>query len=130
MKFLLLILPLLLFSKTINVVPIATKSINWKEQITLANVKLIQSNSKYKCKEYLDIKRLKKNKYRAKHYILKDFVICADDVYVAVSKKIKFNFGFFEIERDGEIIKETDKYIKIRNLDGKIEKIYKDGRGE
>ena len=128
MKLLLLILPILLFSKAIEVVPVATKSINWKEQLSLSNVKLIQSNDKHKCKEYLDINKLKKNKYRAKHYIIKDFTICADDVYIAVSKKIKFNFGFFEIERDGEIIKETDQYIKIRNLDGKIEKIYKDGR--
>jgi len=127
-KLLLLILPILLFSKAIEVVPVATKSINWKEQLSLSNVKLIQSNDKHKCKEYLDINKLKKNKYRAKHYIIKDFTICADDVYIAVSKKIKFNFGFFEIERDGEIIKETDQYIKIRNLDGKIEKIYKDGR--
>ena len=33
-----------------------------------------------------------------------------------------------EVEREGSVIKETNQYIKIKNLDGSVEKIYKDGR--
>jgi hypothetical protein len=113
-----------------QLLPVSTSDIQWKGQITATNVKLIHANSRYKCKKYLDIKKLKENKYRAKHYILKNTPICANDAYIAQSNKIKFNFGNIEIEKEGEVIRETDKYIKIKNLDGKIEKIYKDERGQ
>jgi len=107
--------------------PVSVKAINWKEKITPSNVKLIKKNDKYKCKKYIDIDVLKKNKYRAKHYILKNKPLCLDDVYIQSEKKIKFNFGFLEIEKDGELIKETNEYIKIKNVDGTMTKIYKNG---
>ncbi|MEA3497768.1 MAG: hypothetical protein U9R16_01795 [Campylobacterota bacterium] len=130
---LLIIIALVLncFASETKVVPVSIKSINYKEQIFSNGYKLIQLNTlniiKYKvrCKEYLSLDKLKQNKYRAKHYIRKNSAICKKDVYISSSKKIKFNFGLLEIERDGEIIKETSKYIKIKNLDGSIEKIYK-----
>ncbi len=132
MKFLLFALSLITFSCAANVkvLPVSTSDIQWKGQITASNVKLIQADNRYKCKKYLDIEKLKENKYRAKHYILKNTPICYDDAYIAKSNKIKFNFGNIEIEKEGEVIRETDKYIKIKNLDGKIEKIYKDERGQ
>jgi len=33
-----------------------------------------------------------------------------------------------EIEKNAELIRETKSYIKIKNVDGTIEKIYTDGR--
>ena len=57
--------------------------------------------------------------------ILKNRVICKKSLYMTSSKKIKFNFGFIEIEKDGEVLKETSKYIRIKNADGTVEKIYK-----
>ena len=122
-----------LFAQGISVVPISSKSINYKEQLFSNYYKLVQINDrniqkyKIKCKNYPDLIELKLNKYRAKHYINKNKPICKKDIYIPVSKKIKFNFGLLEIERDGVIIKETDTYIKIKNLNGKIEKIYKNG---
>lgn len=129
MRTLLLLVSLFSFVLSIEVLPVAIKNIEWKEQIRLSNVKLIQANEKYKCKKYLDIKKIKNTKYRASHYIIKNTPICFEDAYIPKSNKIKFNFGTIEIEKEGEIIRETDKYIKIKNLDGKIEKIYKDERG-
>ncbi|MEA3513102.1 MAG: hypothetical protein U9R37_05825 [Campylobacterota bacterium] len=118
---------IIVYGKNIQVVPVSNKIINYKNKIYSSDVRLIQINKKYFCKEYLDIKTLKENKYLAKHYIAKDKPLCKKSVYVPKSKKVKFKFGNLEIERDGEVIKETDNYIKIKNLDGTIDKIYKDG---
>ena len=112
----------------VDIVPLANKSINYKGKIYSHNARLIQANDKKSCKEYLDIPTLKKNKYFAKHYIAKNKPICAKDVYIPKINKVKFRFGNLEIEKEGEIIRETKSYIKIKNVDGTIEKIYIDGR--
>ncbi|MEA3288576.1 MAG: hypothetical protein U9Q04_00230 [Campylobacterota bacterium] len=125
---LIVILNTFIFGQNEQLVPVSKKPINWKGQLTPYEVKLMHISNKYNCKKYLNIQSLKDGKYRAKHYILKDKAICAEDVYIEKSKKIKFNFGLLEIERSGEVVRETDDYIKIKNRDGKIEKIYKDGR--
>lgn len=117
-----------LFSAQVQVVPLASKVINYKTKIYSQNTRLIQVNSKYKCKEYLDIKKLKKNKYFATHYISKNKAICAKDAYIPEVNKVKFRFGNLEIEKNAELIRETNSYIKIKNVDGTIEKIYTDGR--
>ena len=134
MKYKLLIIFLFLIDSlfaSIELVPIAIKNINYKQKIFKEHYKLVRYNDlnkkKYniRCKEYLKIEELQSNKYRAKHYIRKDKAICKRDLFVSSSNKIKFNFGFLEIEKDGEVIKETSKYIRIKNADGTIEKIYK-----
>jgi len=111
-----------------QVVPLSNKTINYKNKIYSQDVRLIQINASYKCKEYLDIKKLKQNKYFAKHYILKNKPLCAKDVYIPKMNKVNFKFGNLEIEKEAELIRETKSYIKIKNVDGTIEKIYTDGR--
>jgi hypothetical protein len=127
-KLLLCFLPLVINANEINIVPIANKNINYKSKIYNYDVRLIQENQKFKCKNYIDVITLKKNKYFAQHYIAKDRAICAEDVFIPRSNTIRFKFGNLEIEREGTVIKETDEYIKIKNFDGTIDKIYKDGR--
>lgn len=61
------------------------------------------------------------------HYIRKGSIICTKDVERYVRRSVKFDFGSFEIEKVGEIILETDDYVKIKDKDGRVEKIYKDG---
>ena len=112
----------------VQVVPLVNKQINYKSKIYSQNTRLVQANDKYKCKKYLDIKTLKMNKYFAKHFISKNKPLCAKDVYIPQINKVKFRFGNLEIEKDGELIRETKSYIKIKNVDGTIEKIYTDGR--
>jgi hypothetical protein len=126
-KLFVLFLTLNLFSQTIQVVPISNKVIGFKAKIYSSDVRLIRVNDKYFCKEYIDIKILKQNKYFAKHYIAKNKLLCKKDLFVPISRRIAFQFGNLEIEKDGEVIRETEKYIKIKNLNGKIEKIYKNG---
>jgi len=126
--FLLLFIVSNLFSSDVDIVPISNKVIKYKSKIYYSDVRLVPVNKKYKCKEYLDVNLLRQNKYHAKNYIHKDKVICKRNTYVPDFNKIRFKFGNLEIEREGTIIKETNKYIKIKNSDGKIEKIYKNGR--
>ena len=124
---LLLFVTLSMFANNKFLVPVSKKHINWKSVITSNHIYLSKINQKYKCKKYLDINTLKKNQYRAKHFILKNTALCSEDVYKSSNKKISFNFGSLEIEKNAELIKETDTYIKIKNPNGKIEKIYKNG---
>lgn len=76
----------------------------------------------------LKIDDLKNNKYNTSKYIKKDQIICKDDVKKIEKKTVIFKFGNLEIETDGKILFENDEYIKIKKDNGKIEKIYKDGR--
>jgi len=124
----LFLFPVGLFANTINVLPLANKSIHYKSKIYSYDVRLVQANKKYKCRKYIDIIKLKENKYFALHYIAKNRAICAKDVYIPQFNTIKFKFGNLEIEREGTILKETDKYIRVKNIDGTIQKIYKDGK--
>lgn len=110
------------------VLPLSNKSINYKSKIYSQDTRLIQANEKYKCKEYLDVRKLKMNKYYATRYIAKNKPLCAKDVYIPKVNKLKFRFGNLEIEKNAELIRETKSYIKIKNVDGTIEKIYTDGR--
>lgn len=68
--------------------------------------------------------------YQALHYIAKGSIICTKDVDIFEKKSVVFNFGSIEIEKNGEIIFQNEEYIRIKRNDGKIEKIYKDGRVE
>ncbi len=67
--------------------------------------------------------------FRAKVHIKKGSIICKKDLYqTKKTNKILFNFGSIQIERSGKIIRETKEYIRLKDDNGKIQKIYKDGR--
>ena len=60
--------------------------------------------------------------------INKNTIICEKDVKGLENEGIVFNFGGLKIEKKGKIIFENSEFIRIKNLDGTIEQIYKDGR--
>ena len=111
----------------------ASKTIKYKEVIKkdelfidYVNKKDIKRNCKPITKE--DILN---NVYHAKSYMKKGHIICTKDLYIEdINKKnrILFDFGSIEIETDGKVIKETKKSVRIQNVNGKFETIYKDGR--
>lgn len=108
---------------------IVTKSkINYNEIISLE--KLSASNI-LSVKKYCipaTISDFKQDKYIAKHYIKKGSIVCLKDIEKYIKNSILFNFGSIQIERNGKLVFENDEYIKIKRNDGRIEKIYKDGR--
>lgn len=93
------------------------------ENLEIKDIKLLPEN----CKP-LKLEELKDNKYLSSKFIKKAQVICKDDVKKIVKKSVVFNFGSIQIETDGKIIFENDEYVRIKKDNGKIEKIYKDGK--
>lgn len=109
-------------------VPIAKKNIKYKEKILSYDVVFVKESKQHSCKKYIDMNLLKQNKYYAKSFLRKGKVICKRNVTVPEGNTVRFKFGNLEIEKEGRVLNETDQYIKIKNLDGTINKIYKDGR--
>lgn len=127
LKSLLLILFLSLNLHSIEVV-VTNKRINFNEIIESSNLKKAEVLNVKKFCIPLTLENFKTTKYIAKHYMREGFIICTKDVKKYEKNSILFNFGSIQIERDGKVVFENDDYIKIKRNDGKIEKIYKDGR--
>jgi ribosomal protein L15 len=102
--------------------------IPYNEALTPSNIALIQVEKMPENCRVITIDELKKDKYFTNKYLQKDKVICHGDLKQKSNNKIIFNFGSIQIETRGKIIYENDEYIKIKKENGKVEKIYKDGR--
>jgi len=111
----------------VQVVPVAKHNIPYKSMIKRSDIYLVEVDKKYKCKEYINVDDLIQGLYRTKHYILKNKKICKNDLYIIENNKVKFKFGLIEVETDAQLVEENEKYIKIRDKHGQIEKIYKSG---
>ncbi len=122
----------LLFFFTLNLysieVIVAKTKINYKEVISLEKLSKVEVSSVKKYCTPVTVKDFETTKYIAKHYIRKGSVICLKNIAKYKKSSVLFNFGSIEIERNGKVIFENNEYVKIKREDGKIEKIYKDGR--
>lgn len=105
-----------------------TKDIDYHEIIDASMLIPANVSSVKKYCIPLEISNFKSNKLLAKRYLRKGTILCSKDVEEYTKKSVLFNFGAIEVERPGEVVYENDEYIKIKKIDGKIEKIYKDGR--
>lgn len=110
-----------------DVVLVSVKDIKYKQLIDYGDLRKTYIDKKIRCTMF-DKNKLLDTQYRAKRYILKGKPICNKDVEIATRDKIKFDFGNIEIERDGKVIGETKQYIKVKNSDGSVDKIYKNGQ--
>ena len=131
-NFLILKLSLLCLLLSVNSyaisVLIAKESINFEEKIDSS--KLIVQNVSDISKACIPLKLsdIQKQDYVTTHFINKNTIICQKDVKDYKDTGVVFNFGGVKIEKKGKIIYENDEFIRIKNLDGTIEQIYKDGR--
>lgn len=125
-------LSILILFLTTNVfgisVLISKESIGFKQKIVPSNLKLLKVKRLSKNCVPLTLNQVQNNEYRTTHYINKDSIICNNDVEIYKKESVVFNFGGLEIEKKGKIIYENDSFIRIKKENGKIEKIYKDGR--
>ncbi|RXJ69592.1 hypothetical protein CRV08_02490 [Halarcobacter ebronensis] len=122
---------LLLFSQVFAIeVTVVNKDVDYKELLTKEILIKADVDSVKKLCEPIPYSELITNKYLAKRYMKKGTVICDRDVEEYEKKSVLFNFGTIQIEKYGKIIFENDEYIKIKDNDGNVEKIYKDGRIE
>lgn len=125
-------LSILILFLTTNVfgisVLISKEAIGFRQKIEPSSLKLLNVKRLNKNCIPLTLKKVQNNEYRTTHYINKDSIICDNDVEIYKKESVVFNFGGLEIEKKGKIIYENDNFIRIKKENGKIEKIYKDGR--
>ncbi len=107
---------------------VSKKSLNFEETIKNSSLRVSKIDSLTKACIPLRLSDINRHKYVTTHYINKNSIICRKDVRVYKKESVVFNFGLLEIEKKGKVIFENDKFIRIKKANGKIEKIYKDGR--
>ena len=103
-------------------------SIGFEEQLDSSKVVVQEMSELNKTCEPLKLGELESEVYITTHYINKNTVICTKDVKKYDNESIIFNFGGLRIEKKGKIIYENKDFIRIKNIDGTVEQIYKDGR--
>lgn len=128
LKYILIFSFLFTYANGVQLVPMAKKDIKYKQKISSSDIYYVEASKKFSCEKYLIPSLLTQNLYYAKRYIIKNRPICDKDAVYKKANIVKFRFGGLIIEKEGELVRETDEYIKIKNSDGKITKIYKDGR--
>ncbi len=106
---------------------VAKERIKFKEKIKLSNLRLKKVKSVRKSCIPTTISSLSKNYYISTHYINPGSIICEKDIKLYKKETVLFNFGNIEIEREGKVIGETTKYIRIKKPNGRVEKIFKNG---
>lgn len=123
-------LVLLLFCTNMMAVTvlISTQSINFEQKIDKSMFKVSNIQQLNKACNPLKLSQIQNGEYITTHYINKNTIICEKDVKQYKDNFVIFNFGGFEIEKEGKIIYENDEFIRIKKQDGSFEKIYKDGR--
>lgn len=125
-------LSLLFFFLITNVfgisVLVSKESIGFDQKIKASKLRLMKVPTVKKTCIPLTLNQVQNNEYRSTHYINKKAIICQNDVEIYKNESVIFKFGGVEIEKKGRIIYENDKFIRIKKENGKIEKIYKDGR--
>jgi hypothetical protein len=131
-KFLILKLSFLCLLLSVNTfaisVLISKESINFEEKLDSSKLRLQNVSEITKTCIPLKLSQVQNEEYITTHYINKNSIICLKDVTKYQDEGIVFNFGGLKIEKKGKIIYENDEFIRIKNLDGTIEQIYKDGR--
>lgn len=107
-----------------------TKEIRYKEKIQKDKLNLKRVDSVAKGCTPLRLEDLEKDSYSASHYMFENAIVCMNDVIKYEKESVLFDFGSLQIEQEGKIIYENEKFIRLKKQDGTIEKIYKDGKIE
>lgn len=125
-------LSLVIFLLNINAfaisVLVSQDAINFEEKLDVSKVKLQNVSEINKSCVPLKLSEIQNEEYITTHYINKNTIICTKDVKKYENESIIFNFGGVQIEKKGKVIFENKDFIRIKNIDGTIEQIYKDGR--
>lgn len=109
-------------------VVVAKEAFQFEEKLSIKKLRLVNVTRIKKACKPLTLEQIQNNEYSTTHYINRNSIICQKDVKTYSDEGVTFKFGALEIEKKGKIIFENDQFIRIKKADGKIEKIYKDGR--
>ena len=125
LSFIVFILNFNLFATSVLV---SKNSIVFEEKIDSSKVTVQKVSDINKSCIPLTLNDLEKEDYITSHHINRNTIICTKDIKKSETETIVFNFGGLKIEKRGKIIYENKDFIRIKNTDGTIEQIYKDGR--
>ena len=107
---------------------VSSKTIAFEEKVDSSKIRSEEVAEINKFCIPLKLSDIEENNYITTHHINRNTVICMKDVRKSDNESIIFNFGGVKIEKKGKIIYENKDFIRIKNVDGTIEQIYKDGR--
>ena len=107
---------------------VSKESISFEEKLDNTKVAVQNVAEINKSCVPLKLNELQNSDYVTTHHINKNTIICLKDVKKYENESIIFNFGGLKIEKKGKVIYEKKDFIRIKNSDGTIEQIYKDGR--
>ncbi len=107
---------------------VSKESISFEEKLDNTKVAVQNVAEINKSCVPLKLSELQNSDYVTTHHINKNTIICSKDVKKYENESIIFNFGGLKIEKKGKVIYENKDFIRIKNTDGTIEQIYKDGR--
>jgi hypothetical protein len=107
---------------------VSKESISFEEKLDSSKVAVQNVTDINKSCIPLKLSELQNTDYITTHHINKNTIICSKDVKKYENESIIFNFGGVKIEKKGKVIYENKDFIRIKNNDGTIEQIYKDGR--
>ena len=131
-RFLILKLSFLVFLLNVNLfaisVLVSKVAINFEEKLDSSKVVVQNVDEISKSCIPLTLSQLQNKEYLTTHYINRNTIICIKDVKKYENESVIFNFGGVKIEKKGKVFYENSEFIRIKNLDGTIEQIYKDGR--
>ncbi len=125
LSFIVFVLNFNLFAATVLV---SKSSIAFEEKLDGSKVSVQEISDINKSCIPLTLNDLETEDYITSHHINKNTIICTKDIKKYEAETIVFNFGGLKIEKKGKIIYENKDFIRIKNADGTIEQIYKDGR--
>ena len=125
LSFIVFLLNINLFAITVLV---SGKTIAFEENIDASKVEVKEVSEINKFCIPLKLSDIQEANYITTHHINRNTVVCMKDVKKSENESIIFNFGGLKIEKKGKIIYENKDFIRIKNVDGTIEQIYKDGR--
>ena len=106
---------------------VAKEKIKYKAKVKLSNLRLKKVKGVRNSCIPITINGLGNDHYITKHFINAGTIICEKDIKIYERNTVVFNFGNIEIEKEGKLIGETKRYIRIKKPNGRIEKIYKNG---
>ncbi len=107
---------------------VSKESISFEEKLDSSKVAVQNVTDINKSCIPLKLSELQNTDYITTHHINKNTIICSKDVKKYENESIIFNFGGVKIEKKGKVIYENKDFIRLKNNDGTIEQIYKDGR--
>ena len=107
---------------------VAKESIKFEERIDENKLEIKSIGSVSKNCIPVTLSDIRANENVSAHIINKNSIICEKDLKKRQDDSVVFNFGGVVIEKKGKVVFENNEFIRIKNLDGTIEQIYKDGR--